>query len=72
MGDKFYSWITINEMHLLTEDGEDFATPAEEEQMLKRNGQLKYEVMVQLENYMEHAVTIQDETIYFMKEGTVH
>lgn len=27
---------------------------------------------MQLDNYMDHAVTVQDEIIFFMKEGTVH
>ena len=72
MGDQWYSWITIAEMHLLTEDREDFAIPAEEENFLKKNGQLKYEAAVEVEHYMDHAITVQDETLYFMKEGTVH
>lgn len=46
MGDKFYSWGNNCELHLLTEDREDFAEPAEDEQFLKKNGQLKYEVAV--------------------------
>jgi len=27
---------------------------------------------VQLDNYVDHAIIVQDEIIYFMKEGTVH
>ena len=27
---------------------------------------------MQLDHYVDHAVTVQDEIIYFMKEGTVH
>jgi predicted nucleic-acid-binding protein len=56
----------------LTEDYEDFADPVEEENLLTKQGQLKYEVQVQLDNYVDHAVIIQDEIVYFMKEGTVH
>ena len=44
MGDKHYSWANINETNLLTEDYEDFADPVEEENFLKKSGQLKYEV----------------------------
>lgn len=44
MGDKFYSWISNCEMHLLTEDYEDFADPVDDEKFLKKNGQLKYEL----------------------------
>jgi hypothetical protein len=29
-------------------------------------------VQVQLDNYVDHAITHQDEIISFMKEGTVH
>ena len=72
MGDRFYSWINNYEINLLTEDYEDFADPVEEENFLKKNGQLKYEVQVQLDNYIDHSVVVQDQIIDFMKEGTVH
>ena len=72
MGDMWYSWAHICEMRLLTEDYEDFADPVDEEVFLKKSGQLKYEVQVQMDHYVDHAVTQQDEIIYFMKEGTVH
>jgi hypothetical protein len=72
MGDRFYSWAHICEFNLLTENYEDFAEPVEDEQPLNKQGQLKYEVQVQLDNYVDHSVIVQDETIYFMKEGTVH
>lgn len=71
MGDVFYSWANINEFHLLTEDYEEFADPDEIE-FLNKEGQLKYEVQVQLDNYVDHYVTVQDEIVYFMKEGKVH
>lgn len=70
-GDQFFSWATINEFHLLTEDYQDFADKDNTE-FLNKEGQLKYEVQTQLENYVDHYVTVQDEIIYFMKEGTVH
>ena len=60
MGEQFYSWANINEFRLLTEDAYDFAYPVDEENFLKKNGQLKYEVQVQLDNYTDHARTIQD------------
>jgi len=53
MGDQFYSWANINEFRLLTEDAYDFAYPADDEDFLKKNGQLKYEVQVQLDNYSD-------------------
>ena len=72
MGDRYYSWINNYEINLLTEDYMDFADPVEEENFLKKNGQLKYEVQVELDNYIDHAVVVQDQIVNFMKEGTVH
>ena len=72
MGDRWYSWATNAEFNLLTEDYEDFVVDVDSEQILNKEGQLKYETQVQLDNYVEHAITVQDEIIYFMKEGTVH
>lgn len=44
MGDRWYSWAHICEFNLITEDGEDFAVPADNEEFLNKTGQLKYEV----------------------------
>lgn len=44
MGDRFYSWANNCEFHLITENYEEFADPVEDEQFLKTNGQLKYEL----------------------------
>ena len=44
----------------------------ENEEFKNKAGQLKYEVQVQLDHYVDHQITVQDEIIYFMKEGTVH
>jgi hypothetical protein len=72
LGDRFYSWAHICEFNLLTQDYSEFAEPVENEDFLTKNGQLKYEVQVELDNYVDHAIIVQNETIYFMKEGTVH
>ena len=72
MGDRFYSWANNNEFHLITEDYNEFADPVEDEEFLKKSGQLKYEVQVQLDNYIDHCQIVQDQILYFMKEGTVH
>ena len=72
MMDKFYSWGHIYEINLLTENYEDFEDPPEDANFLNKTGQLKYEVQVQMDNYVDHSVMVQDEIIYFMKEGTVH
>ena len=70
--DRFYSWGHIYEINLLTEDYEDFEVPVENANFLTKSGQLKYELQVQMDNYVDHSVMVQDEIIYFMKEGTVH
>jgi len=57
MGDRFFSWAHISEMNLITEDGEDFANPVEEENFLNKTGQLKYEVQVEMDNYVDQAIT---------------
>ena len=72
MGDRFFSWANNCEVHLLTESYKDFADPVEDENFLKKDGQLKYEVQVQLDNYHDHHNLVQDQIISFMKEGTVH
>ena len=58
MGDTYYNWVHNCEMRLLTEDYEDFAHPVDEEAFLKKNGQLKYELQVQLDHYMDQTITV--------------
>ena len=65
------SWITNKDIHLLTQDYKRF----EEEQnanFLSTEGQLKYELGVQMDYFTIYNTTHNDEVIYFMKEGTVH
>ena len=71
IGDRYVSWASIAEMHLLTEDYMEYADP-DEADFLTKEGQLKYEVQVEFEYYMDQCVNVNDEIIYFMKEGTVH
>uniref|UniRef100_A0A7S3FXX7 Uncharacterized protein n=1 Tax=Strombidium rassoulzadegani TaxID=1082188 RepID=A0A7S3FXX7_9SPIT len=71
MGDRFYSWAHISEFNILTEDGLNFADPDKIE-FLNKSGQVAYEVLVQLDHYVDHCITHQDEIISFMKEGIVH
>ena len=55
-------------MHLLTEDYERFADTTDDSiDLLTPKGQLKYEVQVQLEHYLDQMVNVNDEIIYFMK-----
>ena len=65
------SWITINDVNLLSKDYKRF----EEEQnadFLTNEGQLKYELGVQMDAFTIYNTTHNNEVIYFMKEGTVH
>ena len=71
MGDKYRSWININEMHVLTENYMEFADKDKTE-FLSKEGNLKYELGVQCEYFRDKMITVNDEIIYFMKEGTVH
>lgn len=70
-GDIYWSWVNINECHLLTEDYEEFADK-DEADFMNKEGQLKYEVQMQLEYFQDQCVTVNDEIISLMKEGTVH
>lgn len=38
MGDTWYSWAHISEFNLITEDGENFAEPVEDENFLTKTG----------------------------------
>ena len=65
------SWITIKEINLLSKDYKRF----EEEQnadFLNTEGQLKYELGVQMDSFNIYNTMQNDEVIYFMKEGCVH
>ena len=60
-------------MHLLTEDYETFAdTRSDDVDLLNKDGQLKYEAQLQLDFYMDQMINVNDEIIYFMKQGMVH
>lgn len=70
-GDIFWSWVNINECHVLTEDYNEF-DDKDTVDVLNKEGQLKYEMQMQLEYFQDQCVTVNDEIISFMKEGTVH
>jgi len=71
VGDIFVSWASICDFHLLTEDYMSFADKDTTE-FLTKEGQMAYETQVQLEYYMDQTITVNDQIIYFMKEGKVH
>ena len=53
MGDRFYSWANNCEMHLLTEDYEDFADPVDDENFLPEEDDLRYAPPERLEGAEE-------------------
>jgi hypothetical protein len=70
-GEVKNSWITIKDIHLLTQDYKRY----EEEQnanFLNPEGQLNYELGAELEAFTIYNSTHNNEVIYFMKEGAVH
>lgn len=70
-GDRYTVWAENRYFNVLTEDAQNFEEPDEAE-FLTEEGQLKYETTVQMENYREQGVNINDQLIVFMKEGVVH
>lgn len=65
------SYVTIREFHLLTEDHKSFADQ-EKIEFLTKEGQLKYEVALQLDNFTYYGYNQNDDVLFFMKEGLVH
>jgi len=70
LGEQHNSWITNKEIHFLTEDLKRFDN--EKTNFLTKEGKLKYEVGVQIDNFSLYRVNHTDEVFYLMKEGTVH
>lgn len=71
MGEVYNSWNTIQEFHILTDDYKRFADE-ENYEFLKSDGQLKFELGLQID-YLQYYGTIEnDGVVFFMKEGTVH
>lgn len=68
-GEQHNTWITITDVRLLNKDMDRFE---ENHEFLNKEGQLQHEVGTQLDylNYM--GIPLNDEIIYFMKEGVVH
>ena len=71
MGDFYQNWNTIHEFHLLTDDYMRFADEDSFE-FLKPNGQLKFELAVQIDFLSYYGNTENNGVVYFMKEGIVH
>jgi len=71
-GDRNFNWAENYNFHPLTQDMSQF-DDRDNADFLTEEGQLKYDLAVQLDDYTEYAVNTQDVTIFFTKErGTVH
>lgn len=68
---QFNSWITNREIHLLSSDHKQFADE-EKFEFLTAEGQLKFELAVQMDNFLFYGYNHNNDVIYFMKEGKVH
>jgi hypothetical protein len=66
-----HSWVTNREFHLLSQDHKSFAE-TENFEFLTKEGQLKFELGVQLENLQYYNYNHNNDVIFLMKEGTVH
>jgi len=70
MGDINQSWVTIADFKLLTQDNMRFAD--EDFEFLTKEGQLKFELGLQLDFFQYYGYTENHGVIHFIKEGTVH
>lgn len=61
----------MKDFHLLNEDHRRFAD-ADNFEFIKKDGQLKFELGLQLDYFQYYGYPHNDEVIYLMKEGTVH
>lgn len=69
-GDNYNTWVTISELHLLTQDFKRFDN--ENALIMNKDGSLNYEVGIQVDNMNMAVSPVNDEIVYLMKEGTVH
>ena len=56
---------------MLTKDHKSFAE-SEDYEFMTKEGQLQFEVGVQLDNFQYYNYNHNNDVIFFMKEGTVH
>lgn len=72
-GNRFKSWIFVDEVNLLTEDKKML----EEDKGLKakvtgEDGQLRYETHIQVDNFVDSGRNQNDQVLMLCKEGRVH
>jgi len=70
-GDRDFAWVENYNFHPLTQDQKAF-DDRDNADFLTEEGQLKYDLAVQLDDFTEFGVNQQDITLHFLKEGTIH
>ena len=70
-GEQHNVWITIKDLALLNQEMNRFDYD-EKHEFLTSEGQLQHEIGTQLAFFNYMGTPMNDEIIYFMKEGTVH
>lgn len=71
-GDRWHSWIFIDEINLLTEDKKLFEPEKGLNAKLLEDGSLKYEAHFQVDNFVDVGRNVEDQILMLCKEGTVH
>ena len=71
MGDSFTEWAEIRFIEPITEDFKNF-DDRDNAEFLSQDGQLRYELAIQLENYKIRSNNMNNMNLYFTQEGTVH
>jgi hypothetical protein len=70
-GDINFAWVENYNFNPLSEDQKKF-DDRDNAEFLTEEGQLKYDLACQLDNFTEFGCNQQDIMIYFLKSGTVH
>ena len=70
-GDRLTSWVHTKQLRPLTEDFLNF-DDRDEADFLNTEGDLKYELGIEADQYVMQGLTYSNENIFFLKEGIVH
>lgn len=70
-GDKNTAWVQTHQLRPVSEDFMDFDS-RDNAEFLDEAGQLRYELCVEADNFMFRGDTAQNESLFFIQEGTVH
>lgn len=72
-GVRYVTWIFVDEIHLITADKKLFEPEnGLQAEPVGEDGQLKYEVQFQVDNFVDAGRNMQDQVLTLVKEGTVH